>query len=332
MNKAMLFGTAALLALLAGCNNFFHDLVPPDGNRIVSFSVSGQLDGSIGENDITVTVGPGEDITRLLPAITVSDKASLLPITLPYIKKAFPSSSVFQEAMALYTSGDRANYVINLIEQNRDFTVPALDEAMDFSGPVTFLVVSGLGTIRQYTVRVEVDTGEGKFLSFGFTKFDNPDLTRGDAAVTVNNTAKTITAELWYPVEDVASFVLVPSFTTNGAAVSLGGTELTSGVSAITFAKPAPGWTAVSRTETLTVQRPGFSPADYTLTVTFREDPDTIRSITDFRFIDTLNYGIRYTAMGTITDTGDTGDTGTITLKVYYTGSLPGALTPSFVT
>jgi hypothetical protein len=330
MKKTVLLYALAALTLLAGCNNFFHDLVPPDGNRIESFSVPGQLGAArIGENAVSVTVGPGADIGSLVPSISVSAKATLLPVTIPYIQKAFPSANLFQEALGFYTSADRATYAIDLIKQNPDFTVPALEEAIDFSGPVSFLVISGLGNIRQYTVNMDVDTAEGKFLSFGFGKFDNPDLTRGNAVGVIDNDAETVDVEVWYPVENIASFKLIPSFETNGAAVSLGGDELISGESEIDFIKPGSGgWGTDTQTKTLVVTRPGFEPVSYTLTVTFREDPDTNRSITDFRFDDALNYGVRYTAMGEIKNDGDTG---TITVRVHHTGAVPAALTPSVV-
>jgi hypothetical protein len=331
--RPVVFGIVVLLALtgLGGCRNFFHELIPPDENRIRSFSVPGQIgQARIGDTTVHVTVGPGVDTAALLPSIAVSPKATLVPVTIPYIRKAFPSVDLFGEAFDFYASQDKTGYVIDLIKRNPDFTVPALTEAIDFTGPVTFLVVSGLGTIRQYTVNVEVDTGEGKILSFGFTKFDNPELTRGDAVGTVNEETKTITAEVWYPVENIASFKLIPNFQTNGAAVSLEEGELTSGVTEIDFtSKPdSGGWSTKTRTKTLTVQRPGFEPETYTLTVTFKEDPDTVRSLVDFRFTEALNYGIRYTVMGEITNTGDTG---TVTVRVHYAGAIPAVLSPSFV-
>ncbi|MDR2159988.1 MAG: hypothetical protein LBP23_07985, partial [Treponema sp.] len=333
MKKAVFFGAAAALILtLGGCNNFLHELVPPDDNRIVSFSLPGQLGPAvIGENTIAVTVGPGADTGSLIPAVSLPARASLLPVTLSYIQKAFPSFNLFRDGMAFYASQDQTNYVIELIKQNRNFTVPALNEAIDFTGPVTFLVVSGLGSVRQYTVTVTVDTGEGKILSFGFPKFNNPELTRGDALVTVDNDAKTVTAEVWYPVENIGSFALVPVFETNGAVVSLGGAALTSGSGVMDLGpKPgAGGWGTVTVQRTLAVQRPGFPATDYTLTVTFREDPDTVRSLVDFRFEAAINYGIKYTAMGAIVNTGGTG---TVTVKVHYTGAVPpSSLTPHFI-
>ncbi|MDR1899089.1 MAG: hypothetical protein LBQ55_03685 [Treponema sp.] len=330
-NPRVVSFTAALAALLTltACNNFFHELVPSDENRITAFFVPGQLGAAvIGEYDIHLTIGPGADIGRLVPAIRVSNKATLLPVTISYIQKAFPSANVFAEAMGFYTSADRAAYAIDLIKANRDFVEPALDEAIDFSAPVNFLVVSALGNIRQYTVTVDVDTDAGKFRSFAFTKFDNPDLTRGDAAVILDNAAKTITAEVWYPVENIASYKLIPAFETNGAAVTLDGAGITSGVTELVFAKPASAAELPqSQQKTLVVKRPGFDPVSYILTVTFREDPDTIRSITDFRFNKEINYGINYTAMAEIINTGDTG---TITVTAYYTGTPPAALTPAF--
>jgi hypothetical protein len=178
-------------------------------------------------------------------------------------------------------------------------------------------------------VNVEVDTGEGKFFSFGFAKFDNPDLTQGNAAGMINGNEKTIDVTVWYPVENIASYKLIPSFETNGATVSVDGTELQSGNGAIDFTELASSAEfPLTKKKTLMVQRPGFDPVSYQLSVTFKEDPDTDRSITDFRFNAAINYGIQYTALGEITPTGDTG---TITVKVHYTGDVPAALVPSFV-
>jgi hypothetical protein len=300
-------------------------IIPPDENRIVSFSIPGQLEPArIGEHRVDLTVGPAADIRSLLPTISTSPNATLIPVTLPYIQRAFPSINLFQEGIGFYTSSDPAGYLAELIKRNPDFSIPALDMGIDFSEPVTILVISGLGNIRQYTV-----SAEGKFLSFGFAKFDNPDLTRGDATVHVDNDAKTIDAEIWYPVENIAGFTLIPRFETNGATVSLNGTELRSGESGIDFGKPASaGWNSVFRTKTLRVGRPGFEPADYTLTVRFQEDPDTARSITDFRIDAGFNYGVRYTTIGEITNSGNTGS---ITLTVHHSGPVPTSLVPSFV-
>jgi hypothetical protein len=332
MKRTIVSGLAVLPALLAlaGCNNFFHDLIPPDNNRIRAFSVPGQTGpAEIGETSIRVTLGPGADRGSLLPSVALPSRAAIFPVTLPYILRAFPSANLFREGMALFTGQDRAAYVINLIRESPDFVFPALDQALDFSGPVIFLVISGQGNIRQYTVTVDIDTGKNEFRSFGFAKFYNPDLVRGDAPGVVDNDAKTIEVTVWYPVENIASYTLIPSFETTGTTVRCNGAELASGESVLAFTKPGSGAELPQiQARVLTIERPGFDPADYTLSVRFREDPDTIRSITDFRFTANSNYGVRYTAVGEILDTGDTG---AVTVRVHHTGAPPAALIPSFV-
>jgi hypothetical protein len=79
-----------------------------------------------------------------------------------------------------------------------------------------------------------------------------------------DNDPKTIdVTNVWYPVENIASFKLIPSFETNGAVVGLGGVELTGGTSVIDFTKPAAaGWDGLTKTDTKVVTRPVFPPVD----------------------------------------------------------------------
>jgi hypothetical protein len=58
--KNLLVLAAALVLITGGCNNFFHDLIPPDGDRIESFTVLGQA--AIDDNRITVLVPPGTNL------------------------------------------------------------------------------------------------------------------------------------------------------------------------------------------------------------------------------------------------------------------------------
>jgi hypothetical protein len=320
---AMTLALTLALTLLAGCNNFFHELIPPAENRIVSFRVANQMGGAnIGDTGLTVTVGPGTDLTALLPEISVSPKATLLPLTLAYVAAAFPSVDIAQVAGGIYSANDLSAWVIDLIKANPDFNVPLLTRAMDFTGPVDFLVISGKGTIRRYTAHVSIDTGEAKILGFGFSKYDNPELV-SDGLALVNQNNKTIHVIVKYPADYSASFELIPSFELLGDRLEVEGTEVHSGVDSIQFTV---GYG--TQTKNLTVYRSGYSETNYTLTVMFSEDPDSIRSITDFRFRKSDNPGIAFDAVASIVNSEDLG---TIRVQVLYTGSQPLLLVPRYI-
>jgi hypothetical protein len=321
--KKGIFGLVIIAAFsLAGCNNYFHELMPPDGNRIISFSVQGQIDTAvISDNSVDAMVDNESPLSSLIPQITVSDKASLLPLTYEYLQIAFPGADILNEAAALYEARDITEYVMDLIRRTPGFSVPPLDIPIDFTGPVSFLVVSGQGVIRQYTVYVVKDTGEPRILGFGISKYDNPELIR-DAAVYIDERAKTIQAAVLYPMEMDVSYAFVPSFQIMGERLEVDGAQVRSGMDAIRFNR-TPG----TQDKILTVWRNGRS-INYTLTLAVTEDPDSVRSIIDFRFYKADNPGIAATAVGSIYNNDHLG---TIDVQVFYSGARPSVLTPSFL-
>jgi len=337
MKSKLAVFTAVIALAVFGCNNFLHDLVPPDGNRIESFSVPGQMSVEIGENTITAYVPPGTDLKNLIPSIRVSSGATLFPVTYEYVSRTFGDERTFGAAMELYRSGNMTEKVVELIRENKDsFTRPALDLPVNFGYPVDFLVVSGRGTIRQYKVTVEIDTGEGKFKSFKFDKFYNPEVVY-TAVGTIDTASKTVMVNVSYPVENIASYQLTPSFETyNGARVYLGGTEWKSGETLIDFLKPPDSLdlsnpTYGSQTKTLILRRAGFNDAVWTLIVTFSEDPDTNNKITDFRFTKSLNPLINADYVAEINHTYGGNTIGRIDVTVYYSGANLEELKASFV-
>jgi hypothetical protein len=312
------------LALTAGaCNNFFHDLIPPEGDRITSFKVDGQRGSSIiNENTVYAVIGKDADISSLIPVIEISPKASIIPVTFDYVKAAFPSVDIFTETKNLYTTTRLSDYVIELIKDNRDFNVPFLDIPIDFSGPVDFIVISAQGNIRQYKVIISIDSGEPKIQGFSFAKYDNPELIK-DSMGMINENNRTINAIAIYPMEmPFLSYALIPSYEIIADRLVVDGNEIISGQSAIQFTQMIG-----IQSKTITVWRDGAA-VDYTLTITFVEDPDTIRSITDFRFNKTDNSGIAANAVASIINTESTG---TINIHVFYTGIQPSLLIPRFV-
>lgn len=74
----------------------------------------------------------------------------------------------------------------------------------------------------------------------------------------------------------------------------------------------------------------GAEQTEYRLFISFSEDPDTSRSITDFRFTKDKNSELKTLSMAAIANDGHEG---TITATVLYTGSAkPESLIPSFIT
>jgi formylglycine-generating enzyme required for sulfatase activity len=140
---------------LCGCSNYFNELIPPDENKILSFTVSGQTEPSvITENSISVMLGKETSPNSLIPEITISQRASLIPLTYEYIQAAFPSTGVFTRAAKMYTADNFPDHIFDLIREDKNFNVPAVTIPVDFSDTVNFLVISGKGKIRRYTVYV----------------------------------------------------------------------------------------------------------------------------------------------------------------------------------
>ena len=323
-NGVKTFIGLAVVLLLSACINYFHDLIPPDDTLILSFSVDGQLGlAEITENSIKVTVEKGSPVHALVPRIKVSDKATLIPVTLDYVLAAFPSAEFTDDyAMKMSKSPDLLATLKDLIKATPDFNIPPLNIPIDFTGPITMLVVGGQGSTRQYTVNVVEDSGEPRILNICFSKYDNAEL-MSDALCVIDEANSTIYAKAEYPAEiSTLSYALVPSFQILGESFEVDGNKIVSGKDPIQFS-PGLG----TKTKIITITRDEMT-RDYEITVLFDEDKDSIRSITDFRFNKTANGDIYTTAVGSIINTDNTG---TITVQVFYSGVKPSILTPSFI-
>jgi len=323
MKRCLLYLTVLFSLILINCNNYFHELIPPDGNLILSFSVEGQIGKSvITDNSINAIIGGETDITAIIPNIQISPKATLFPLTISYLKETFPSIDIFQATVELHKAQNLTVYLEELIRDNPDFKIPALDKPIDFSGPVNFIVMSGQGSIRQYTVNVAVDSGLPHLISFGFYKFDNPELIR-DAVTNLNERDNSVNSSILYPAEmHYLSYELIPVFEILGDRIEVDGMQVRSGIDLIKFSQGVG-----TKIKTVTVWREGIY-ADFTLTAVFSEDPDSIRSITDFRFNKTDNPGIAANAVASIINNDSLG---TINIQVFYTGAKPILLNPRFV-
>lgn len=166
LRVALLF-VAFVAVLLESCNNIFHDLLPPPNNEIISFAVQ-YSDGTrsassdaIENQTITVTVPDGTDLTNLIPVVTVSEKATVIPGTLPYLNKVFPERDLMHLAVQMnnaFNDGTFKDWFLQIVLESDKVSIPRLDMPVDFSVPVFFCVISGDGNYKLYTVKVLTET------------------------------------------------------------------------------------------------------------------------------------------------------------------------------
>ena len=150
--------------LFSSCKNFFHDLLPSEKNEIIDFQVQ-YTNGSRSvkespdaNNNITIIVPEDTDITELIPIVSISENAQIIPGTIEYINKIFPEKDILTLAIDMYLArenGTFESWFINLILDNGGIEIPKLDMPIDFSTPVIFVVISGSGNYEFYTVTVK---------------------------------------------------------------------------------------------------------------------------------------------------------------------------------
>ena len=291
---------------------------------ILSFFVNGQVDESeITENTVNFSVDVEMDISSLYPIVKVSDGATVLPLTQKYLLNL---GLTFEQILSFYsgysTSINPEEYVANWLRKN-DIKLPhTLSNPVDFRETVIFAVVAANKSVKLYTINCNVLKNDPILEKLAFTKYSNPGLMK-DSEV-LERSSKNYVAESIYPIE-YEDFGLIPEFTYYGDKVtyqigSSAETDLISGETKIPF-------TESNRACTITVYK-GSNKAVYTVTTKYTFDPDTIRSITDFRFYRNTNMNIKDVAIASIANEGDKGY---ITVTVNYDGAKPDVLTPTFL-
>ncbi|MDE5899182.1 MAG: hypothetical protein K2H09_07985 [Treponemataceae bacterium] len=293
-----------------------------------------------GTGAVTFTLSAGADASALYPVITVSEGAGILPLTQEYLLRLFTYTELISFYAGYSTATDINAFVSAAVKRldadkaaaimESDFSLP-----IDFSGfnsilGVPFAVVGADKTVRVYMASACADEDTAALTAFAVTKIRNPGL-MGDADVSVQGGTVTITAT--YPVE-YQNFKLIPDIVIEGDTWEItGGTlraeaagtseeeaEYAAGLEKAVYLVPSDAYPVGNEyTATLTVRR-GQAAAEYTLRLAYKEDPDTIRSITDFRFLKLRNPGIRATSMASISKNEDTGF---ISAAVMYEGDEP---------
>jgi uncharacterized repeat protein (TIGR02543 family) len=159
IKQGILIFAGTIFFLLTACNDFFHELIPPDETYITEFRLEKQGSKThIGENTVDIPWGAEMKLIQPIAHVSVSEKAKLLPVTEEYIKAAFPRLGMdpFDVISQISNAPDLTACVTDLIKQDSNFNIPALDIPIDFSKQVTLLVISGRGTVRRYTAMIKV--------------------------------------------------------------------------------------------------------------------------------------------------------------------------------
>ncbi|MBQ1984314.1 MAG: hypothetical protein II232_06785, partial [Spirochaetaceae bacterium] len=180
--------------LFSSCKNFFHDLLPSEKNEIIDFQVQ-YTNGSRSvkespdaNNNITIIVPEDTDITELIPIVSISENAQIIPGTIEYINKIFPEKDLLTLAMDMYLArinGTFESWFINLVLENEGIEIPKLDIPINFSSSVFFIVISASGNYEFYTVTVKK---ENKIQD---TNDDKEDNTSGDESSGDDTTSDT---------------------------------------------------------------------------------------------------------------------------------------------
>ena len=306
--------------------------------QILSFTVEGQEgESEITTNEVHFSMPGGTDVRRILPSVVVSSGASVLPFTQDYILDLVDTSD-FIALLSGYSATNRngsntpEKFLASWIRKNNITFPTELTKEIDFSSSVDFIVRGADGSVAIYKVSCKVNSDTPGLTSLAFAKFTNENLVR-DSQTVFNAGTTSSTMDIIYPAEYISdsagkedAFHLVPSFVMEGdkAEYSMDGSTWT----LLKDSETAIPFTGSKKDCRIKISR-GTKSTEYEINLNYVEDPDTIRSVTDFRFPKNKNSGIRATAMASIVDDGNMG---TITVTVLYTGTRPTELTPTFVT
>ncbi|MCL2557612.1 MAG: hypothetical protein FWE09_03960 [Treponema sp.] len=142
-------------AALSGCGDLLSKTIPREGDRILSFSVEGQAaQATIGDDRIDLTLYLSS--RAVVPHVVVSPGATLIPITGEYAQELFGMdiNSLWNGLSAAQQNGRLAIHAEDLVRNAPGgFGKLALSKRINFFANIAgYLVVSGSGTARLYTV------------------------------------------------------------------------------------------------------------------------------------------------------------------------------------
>jgi len=309
--------------------------------NILSFSVGEpQLGQSlIGTNTVDFEVKAGTEVRSLNVTASVSPNAVLIPLTESYLVPLLTSLGMDHLSVlsGFITAADKEAYLRALFAPVNlsSVTVP-LNKPIDFTNPVQFAVLGKDKDVKLYKATCAQTVTGAVLKNFGFSKLKNPGLVK-DGAVHIDHAAKTVTAELFYPVEysntgyDAFSLYCDVAYAGDKAKIEYRDRRYKP-TDKIRFRPENPSGAQyhLGTAEAKIIITFGTEKTEYSLFISFKEDPDTVRSITDFRFTKEKNSELKTLSTAAIINDGHEG---TITATVLYTGSTkPENLIPTFIT
>ena len=318
--------------------------LPPGVNaekNILSFTVGEPQIGEsvIGESTVDFEVKAGTEVRALTVTATVSPHAVLIPLTESYLVPLLQSLGMdpLSVLSGYITAPNKEAYLRALFAPvNLSTVIVPLDKPIDFTNPVQFAVLGNDKDVKLYKATCAQTVTEAVLKNFGFSKLKNPALVK-DGAVHIDHAAKTVTAELFYPVEyantGYGAFSLYCDAVYAGDKAKIeykGGRYNTTRKIPFTPENPSGAQYHLGTAEAKIIITFGTEKTEYSLFISFKEDPDTVRSITDFRFTKEKNSELKTLSTAAIINDGHEG---TITATVLYTGSTkPENLIPTFIT
>lgn len=316
--------------------------LPPGVNaekNILSFTVGEPQIGEsvIGESTVDFEVKAGTEVRALTVTATVSPHAVLIPLTESYLVPLLQSLGMdpLSVLSGYITAPNKEAYLRALFAPvNLSSVIVPLNKPIDFTNPVQFAVLGNDKDVKLYTATCKQTVTGAALKNFGFSKVKNPGPVK-DGTGHIDHAAKTVTAELFYPVEYAGSgaFSLYcdVAYAGDAAVIEYDDTRYDA-ADKIPFTPENPSGAQyhLGTAEAKIIITFGTEKTEYSLFISFKEDPDTVRSITDFRFTKDKNSELKTLSMAAIANDGHEG---TITATVLYTGSAkPESLIPTFIT
>ena len=313
-----------------------------ESKKILSFYVPDKQKGTstITHNTIDFMLKAGTDLRAILPEITTEPEAVAIPLTREYLFEASSKLGLdpLTFAQGYIDSSDKRAFIKGAIASSDTSNLSlAIDKIIDFTNPIQIVVLGTISkSVRIYTVTASLDKDEAYLKRIVFTKVKNPSLIR-DYIGEVFQEEKEVSCTLYYPYEYGASgdekafnLILDSQYTGSNLTIEYNGKEYSLN-DEVPFKPIKMGnelyYLGNARAK-LHVDNGGMRKT-YSLKLTFKEDPDTIRSITDFRFETFYNSKIKATSIASIVNRDDEGE---IKAEVLYSGEKPNRLIPSFIT
>ena len=266
---------------------------------------------------VSFEVGADFDLKEVIPTVIVSEGAKILPLTEEYILSlgiSFVDMINFYSGYSTTTNVER--YISDFLKKQNNIVYPEINIPLNFDNTnVSFAVVSESGSIKIYNVKCKQIELNPKLTKIIFSKLNNEFLCKDSIGTITDNTIK---ATCMHPMEMEFDYGLIPEFVYEGDRATFTmkdgiETELISGVTKIPF-------TETNRICVISVyigSGETEKKIEYELYCPIEYDPDSIRSIIDFRFYKSKNTQIKNTVLASIHNEGDTGF---ITATVMYEG------------